>query len=175
MTALTRTPENTNFLQTNKYSVEFARIPNVTYFCQNANIPGLSIGEAIQPTPFIDLSCPGEKLTYDSFNIGFAVDEDLKSWLEIHDWMRAMTFPYSYEEYKNLSRLSRNTKKGSPQYSDATMYIRTSKLNVNYKITLHDCFPIALSSILFSSTDSPESILTSDATFRFSLFDIEKV
>lgn len=175
MTALTRNPSNTNNLVGNKFQVSFKRLPNMTYFCQSANLPGISLSEVPRNTPFVDLYLPGEKLIYEILNFTFVIDEDLKSWLEIHDWMRALTFPKDYSEYKNLPNLNQFTNKQRPQYSDATVTILTSSLNTNYSVKLYDCFPIGLSSIIFSSSDSPENILTADASFRYSYFDIEKV
>jgi len=175
MSALTRNPSNTNPLIPNKYQITFSRLPNMTYFCQNVNLPGLSIGEIPRNTPFIDLYSPGEKLIYDSLNFSFIVDEDLKSWLEVHDWMRALTFPEDFKEYRELSRQNRFSKKPFPQFADASLTILTSKFNTNYRVKFLDCFPVSLSSIMFNSSDSAESIITADATFRFSLFEIEKL
>lgn len=175
MSAINRNPKNTNSLVANKFQVNFTRLPNTTYFCQSASLPGLTIGEVPRNTPFIDLYSPGEKLIYDTLSFTFIVDEDLASWLEIHDWMRGMTFPTDFAEYRNLPNLNRFANKPQPQFSDATMTILTSSLNTNYNIRFYDCFPISLSSVLFSSTDSPENIITADVSFRFSYFDIVKV
>ena len=46
MTALTRSPQNTNYLQPTKYILTLDRIPTVQYFCQEANVPGISLGQA---------------------------------------------------------------------------------------------------------------------------------
>lgn len=175
MSAINRNPRNTNSLVANKFQVNFTRLPNMTYFCQSVSLPGLSVGEVPRNTPFIDLYSPGEKLVYDLLSFTFIVDEDLGSWREIHDWMRAMTFPVDFSEYRDLPKLNRFANKPQPQFSDATMTILTSSFNTNYNIRLYDCFPISLSSVLFSSTDSPENIITADVSFRFSYFDIVKV
>jgi len=175
MAAINRNPQNTNPLVPNKFQVNFTRLPNTTYFCQSASLPGLSIGEAIRNTPSVDLYSPGDKLIYDLLTFTFIIDEDLNSWTEIHDWMRATTFPTDFSEYKKLPNLNKFANKPQPQFSDATMTILTSSFNTNYNIRFYDCFPISLSSIVFSSTDSPENTLTSDVSFRFSYFDIVKV
>ena len=175
MTAITRTPINPNPLHSNKFTLNFGRLPSVQYFCQSATIPGLTIAEVNQNTPFIDLYVPGEKLIYDTFDISFIVDEDLTSWKEIHDWIRAMTFPENFDEYKNLGRLAKNISSNkTPQYSDAILQLYTAAYNPSYKIKLYDCFPISLSSIPLSAMDSPDNILTIDASFRFAYYDIEK-
>jgi hypothetical protein len=80
MTAITRNPTNPNFLQPNKFILTFARLPNVQYFCQSLSVPGISMSEAQQSNPFIDLYVPGEKATYDLLNLTFLIDEELKAW-----------------------------------------------------------------------------------------------
>lgn len=178
MTALTRTPANPNFLHPNKFILNFSRVPNVQYFCQAVSVPGLSTSEIPRNNPFVDLYSPGEKLIYDIMNVTFYLDEELTAWLEIHDWLRAMTFPTEFEEYQNLDNLNAFTrfqKSERPQYSDGILTILTSSNTPSFKLKFVDLFPISLSSFVLSSTDTPETILTADATFRFAYYNIEKV
>ena len=178
MTAINRNPTNPNFLQPNKYQLNFGRSPNVRYFCQSLSVPGISMSEVPQTTPFVDVYVPGEKAIYDLLNITFIVDEELKSWLEIHDWIRAMTFPKEFEEYKKLDRLNRyttNIPTVKPQYSDATITLLSSSNTPYYNFKFYDVFPTTLSTFVMSATDSPDTIITADATFRYSYFDVEKL
>ena len=175
MTVLTRNPTNPNPLQPNKFVLNFSRLPNIQYFCQSVSVPGISLSEAVITNPFVDLYSPGEKPIYDLLNITFIVDEELKSWIEVHDWIRAMTFPYSYEEYRELPTLNpvAGGRNSLPQYSDAQLTLLSSSNKPILKFKFYDVFPIAVSSFVMSSTDTPEQVITADATFRYSLYDIE--
>lgn len=178
MTALTRTPISTSFLQPNKFQLNFSRLPNMQFFAQIVSVPGISISEAIQPTPFVDLYAPGEKAIYDLLNVTFMVEENLSSWIEIHDWIRAMSFPKEFEEYKRLGYLNKQVAQKmtkTPQYSDCTVTILSAANNPIIKFKYYDVFPTTISSFVMSASDSPESIITADATFRYSYFDIEKI
>ena len=178
MTATNRNPSNPNFLQPNKFQLNFARSPNVQYFCQSLSVPGISMSEVPQTTPFVDIYVPGEKAIYDLLNITFLVDEELKSWIEIHDWIRAMTFPKEYEEYQKLGRLNKYTTQiqtKTPQYSDATVTLLSSSNTPYYKFKFYGVFPTTLSTFVMSATDSPDSLVTADATFRYTYYDIEKL
>lgn len=180
MTALTRNPINTSLLQSTKFRLVFDRLPAVTYFCQTANLPGVSVTEIPRYTPFVELYHPGEKLMYDTFNITFLVDEDLRSWREIHDWMRGMTFPTNFDEYKNLARRFPGTNlptfsKNIPAYSDGILTIYSNQNNPQFRVKLADMFPVNLGSLVFNVSDSAENTITSDATFRFSYYDIDLV
>jgi hypothetical protein len=175
-TNLGTTASNPNLLQPNKFQLNFARMPNLQYFCQAVSIPGVSLSEVPQTTPFVDLYVPGEKIIYDLLNVTFYVDENIQSWKEVHDWIRAMTFPVQYEEYQNLAELnkySRSIQTGRPQYSDGMITLLTSSNNPKIRFKFYDLFPVSLSSFVMSASDTPENIITADATFRYSYYNIE--
>lgn len=180
MTILTRNPINTSLLQSTKFRLTFERLPTMTFFCQTANFPGLSLTEIPRSTPFVDLYVPGEKLIYDTLNITFLVDEDMRSWIEVHNWMRALTFPTEFEEYVNLNKQSvgsniRAQFQDKPQYSDAALTFYTNQNNANIRIKFIDVFPTSLSTIIVSTGDTAENIITADATFRFSYYNFDKL
>jgi len=185
MTALTRNPNNVDLLQSTKFRITFDRLPGMTYFCQTANLPGISLTEIPKPTPFVEMYIPGEKLTYDTLNITFLVDEDLRAWTQIHDWMRGITFPLDFEEYLNLQKqnsvnnlgkqfLPSNSLSGG-QYTDAIMTIFTNKNNPNFRVKFVGLFPVSLSTIIFNTGDSADNVVTADATFRFTYYNYERV
>ena len=180
MTALTRTPTNTDLLQSTKFRVTFDRLPGATYYCQGANVPGVSLTEIPRMTPFIDLYVPGEKMIYDTFNITFLVDEDMRNWTEIHDWIRGMTFPTNFKEYVDLQRQAkapfiRSQDKMMPQYSSAVLTLFTNKNLPNFRVKFVDLFPTSVGTLLFNAQDSAENIVLADATFRFSYYEYERI
>lgn len=179
---MARNPSNRDILQSTKFKLNFTRLPGLTFFCQTANLPGISLTEIIRPTPFVDLYQPGEKAIYDTLNVTMLVDEDLKDWEAIHDWLRAMTFPKEFEEYAKMDANFRDTKimrggagKLPPQYADATLTIFTNKNNANIRVMFKDCFPTTLGGIQFSSLDSAENIITTDVSFRYSYYNLERI
>jgi hypothetical protein len=176
MTILNRTPSNPNYLQPNKFQLIFSRAPNLQYFCQSVSVPGISLSEVPRNTPFVDLYVPGEKAIYDIFNVTFLVDEEMKSWLEVHDWIRALTFPTDFREYKDLERLSKYVSDVKrPQYSDASLTIFSSSNNPTYRFKFYDCFPTSISAFVMGANEGPDTIITADASFRFAYYDIEKL
>jgi hypothetical protein len=181
MGAIERNPSNRDILQSTKFKLNFTRLPGLTFFCQTANLPGISLSEVMRPTPFLDLYVPGEKAIYDTLNVTMLVDEDLRDWEAIHDWIRAMTFPKEFEEYAAMKSQFRdvvsrgNAGKLPPQYTDASMTVFTNKNNPNFRIQYKDLFPTTLGGIQFSTLDSAENIITCDATFRFSYYNLERI
>ena len=143
-------------------------------------MPGVSLTEIPRFTPFIDLYVPGEKMVYDTFNITFLVDEDMRNWTEIHDWIRGMTFPTNFKEYVDLQRQAkapyiRAMDKMSPQYSSAVLTLYTNKNNPNFRVKFVDLFPTSVGTLLFNAQDSAENIVLADATFRFSYYEYQRI
>jgi hypothetical protein len=173
-------PANESFAQSTKFKLTFDRLPYITFFCQNLEIPGLTVNEATYATPFVDLPVPGDKVQYEPLNINFVIDEDYKSWISIHDWLRGLGFPESFEEYRNLKELSNPL--GRPriqlesdrlQYSEAILTIFTNKNNPSLRIKFFDVFPVQLSSIPLNVQISAEEVLVGNAKFKFSYYNFE--
>lgn len=173
---LTRQPQNTSPLQTTKYVFVMPRINNVQYFCQEANLPGLSLPEMPRPTSVVDLYAPGNKLVYNRLSLEFIVDAELKAWMDIHDWMRELTTPVKNEEYSNLWR--RTTvidPKQMAQYADGMLTIYSALNNPKFRIKYTNLFPTSLSDIQFSSRGSSDDILTATVDFRYDYYEIERL
>jgi len=176
MTEQLRTPQNTNYLQPTKYLLQFDRIGDVQYFCQSANLPGVNLGQAPISTPMLDIFAPGNKITYNPFNILFHVDSSLNSWYQLHAWFRSIASPQSFEERRRLTALQNQNKaaKSLESYSDATLTILSSLNNPVLRVKFYNLFPIALSDILFDTAQSADDVISADATFIFDYFDFEK-
>ena len=172
MSAITRTPENTGYLQPSKFLLTFDRIPNCQYFCQSVNIPGMSLGQAQMTSPMLDVFAPGNKLTYNQLNVNFPVDAAVVSWKEIHEWFRSIA---SSERLPESNRLSdQQTKFGSKKpkyYSDAILTVLSALNNPIVRIQFINAFPVSLSDIQFDTRMTAEDIITCDATFVYDYFN----
>jgi hypothetical protein len=173
---LTRQPQNTSLLQATKFLFVMPRVSNVQYFCQAANLPGLSLPEMPRPTSVVDLYVPGNKLVYERMDLTFLVDAELKAWTDIHDWMRSLTTPVDNKEYINLWRKQEIVdSKQQAQYADGILTIFSGLNNPKFRIKYQNLFPVSLSEISFRSTESAEDVLTAQVSFRYDYFEIERL
>jgi len=78
-------PKNLNYFIPTGFKFTIEKIPNVNFFCQSANLPGLSAGQAILTTPLRDIPIAGDKVQYNELRVRFIIDEELKNWLEVYD------------------------------------------------------------------------------------------
>jgi hypothetical protein len=172
MTALSRTPSNTNLLQSSKFILAFNRIPTVQYFCQEANLPGVSIGSTEFNTPLLNVPVAGTKLEYGEFKVNFLVDEKLQSWYELYKWMLAIASPKSLEDRKTLNQLQNAYTAKESYYSDANLTIMSALNNPLLRINYQRMFPVSLSDIDFDTQKSADDIITASATFKYEYFTI---
>ena len=176
MTALTRLPQNTNYLQPSKFLLTFDRLGDVQYFCQTVNIPGVNLGQAPFNTPLLDVFVPDRKMIYNPLSIHFTIDESLNGWQQLHAWFRSIASPTSFDERNRLTSLQNASKTSSSlnSYSDATLTILSALNNPILRVKFYNVFPITLSDILFDTTQSADDIITADCVFTFDYFDFEK-
>jgi hypothetical protein len=162
-------PTNKNFLGQTGFRLVLDRTPTMNYFSQSASLPGISLGATTLVNPLLDYPLPGEKLTFSPFTISFRVDEDMKNYIEIYNWLVGLGAPSSTNQYRNFEVNSRN----QSNLSDATLSILSSKYNPNLRIKFEKMFPESISELLFVTTASDIDYLEATVTFRYSLYTIQ--
>ncbi len=162
MTAFNRTPQSTSPLQPTKFLLTFARIPTTQFFCQEVNIPGVSLGEVDRVTPFLDMYSPGTKLKYEPLDISFMIDEDLQSWKDMYNWFISIADPDGFEKRDHNKELQTNK-----HFSDAILTVLNGLNNPVLRIEYINVFPLTMSDIRFDTKLSAESIITCSVTFRY--------
>lgn len=162
MTVFNRNPQNTNPLQATKFLLTFGRIPATQYFCQEVNLPGVTLGTVDRVTPFLDMYSPGTKLQYDDLNINFIVDEELQSWKDMYNWFTSIASPDGFEGRDHNRELQKNT-----HFSDCTLTILSALNNPVLRVQFTNCFPLNLSGIQFDTKEDANHIITCNASFRY--------
>ncbi len=170
-TALDLTPDNVNFLSPLVYKFQIKKTPNLNFYVQNVNLPGLHLQPVDQPNPLVKIPYGGDHLEYDEISINFKVDENMKNWLEIHNWIRAMGFPKSSTEHAALTAPS--VPLGEGLTSDLNLIICDSQRNPQISVNFEHAFPISLASLIFDTTIVGEAYLTAAATFQYTKYEIE--
>jgi hypothetical protein len=162
-------PTNKNFLGQTGFRLVLERTPTMNYFSQSASLPGISLGTSNVVNPLLDYPLPGEKLTFSPFDISFRVDEDLKNYIEIYNWLVGLGSPSSLNQYKRFQNASLN----QSNLSDATLSILSSKYNPNLRVKFTNMFPESISQLLFTTTASDIDYLEATVSFRYSMYTIE--
>lgn len=170
MTTLNTVPVNKSFLSNNKFDFVLDRIPNFTFVVQSVNLPSLALQSTTVNTPFVQLSIPGNQLSFGQLTLSFIIDENMQSWYEIYDWMFQLGNPTSLDK---RGRLTGEAGTNTSITSDGTLFIKTNSNNMNWKVTFHEMYPNDLGDITFSTTETQE-FLTSTVTFNYTYYQMTR-
>ena len=167
-------PENKNFLSPIGFQFSIQKLPHVTYFCTNATIPAVTMGQIeTVSNPFVRLPVPGDKLEFGDFSVRFRIDEDLKNYQEIYNWMISLGYPDNFEQSARQQRSS--TQPGTTVYSDASMIITTNQYKPNINVKFIDLYPTSISGVDFSVEQTDVDYLQADVTFRYRSFELSTI
>ena len=78
--------DNRNFLSPVGFKFTLTKEPKVTFFCNSARIPELTLSILQQPSYLKDLDIPGGKLQYGDLSLKFIVDEDMTNYVLPNNW-----------------------------------------------------------------------------------------
>ena len=189
--ALMRQPTVFDYSQQSQFKVFLPLFPTTEWFVVRANVPGVSLGQAVQTTPMIDMPIIGDKLTYDDFYVTFLVDEQLKNYTEMHDWLINCAAPQERSQFLGKERPDGIPKRPQTEimdlilgnvkssdrdlYSNLDLFIMSSKNNPLVKIQMVEAFPISLTNIEYSHQESDVTYAECTATFAFSYFTISAI
>ena len=186
----TRQPAIMDYASPVQFRFKCSKLPKVEFFCQSANIPGISIGTALMPTGLKDIPIPGDKVTYQDLAISFLVDENLNNFKEIHDWIIGLGFPKDHVQFANLQATGNDRYPGSTSgaivpetniavplseggtYSDATLTVLNSKNIAVTEIRFHNIFPTSLGALSYDVKASDVNYLSAAVDFSYMYYEI---
>jgi len=189
----TQQPTVFDYATGTQWRIAFNRIPKTTWFCTAANIPGISLGEASYPTPMADMFVAGDKLTFETLNITFLVDEELQNYRELWEWIVGMGAPVSHSQWTtgltkgdgltttfsavgtddNINPRQKSTSTEKNLYSDATLIVYNSKNMPKVNVKFKDMFPTSLSALEYSQDLTDVEYFKASASFRYLYYEFE--
>lgn len=147
--------DNYNFLSPTGFKLVINRnnLANTEYFSTSVTLPSLTLGQIDVPKNQYKGYLSGD-ITFDDFSIRIAIDEDMKVYKELYDWML------------------QNRDTNSPVVYDATLIILTNHNLPNNKIQFTNLFPLSVSGLEFSTQATDVEYLQTDVSFRYDEFKI---
>ena len=174
--------ENRNFLSPIGFKFAVNKLRGVDFFCQSASIPAVSMGAWEQGTRINKVYQPGDELYYEPLYLKFLVDENMKNYYQVHDWIREITTPYSAREFgydRGTLRSINKDKREKNIYvngnndwlSDASLYILSSNYRPVAEFIFRDCFPLSLTTLNFDASVPDVNYFTAEVKIRYNYFD----
>jgi len=174
MAVSNKTPDNLNYLSNISFRLTIEDSPNITWFCQAATVPGVSIEGIDVFTPHATIPYAGNKVSFEELTIRFIVDEHMKNWVEIYDRIIAMGLAEGHEKYRLLEASNPLHPRGGG-YSTIVLSILTSAMNPQMEFHFYDAFPISISALDFDSASSDVEYFTATASFRYQNYEIKNL
>ena len=188
-TTIERQPTKLDYSSPTQFKFTILQLPKVEFFSVSANIPSITLGDAIFPTPYKDIPVMGDTLTYDNLSINFIVDEYLENYLSVHEWLTAIGFPKSrsqFSDFRSNTSATPIATQGVSQdigdvqpptsaralFSDITLTILSNKNNPIIEVRFYDAFPVALSALDYTQQVTDVEYLTASVDFQYKLYEI---
>ena len=120
--------------------------------------------------------------------VTFKVDEDMKNYIELYNWIQYLGFPEGFNQAKqvyeqdglrgltgvrNVQRTKRSLGEGG--VSDASLTVLNSASQPNLTVTFEDCFPTSLSDMQFDARSNDIEYIEAQVSFRFKLYHIYRL
>lgn len=174
--------ENRNFLSPIGFKFAVNKLRGVDFFCQSASIPAISMGAWEQGTRINKVYQPGDELYYEPLYLKFLIDENMKNYYQVHDWIREITTPYSAREFGydrgTLKSINKDTRErqiyingNNDWLSDASLYILSSNYRPVAEFVFKDCFPLSLTTLNFDASVPDVNYFTAEVKIRYNYFD----
>ena len=153
-------PSNRNFLSPTGFQLKLDIFPGVDFFCQQASIPDISsvINEVSTPRRRLPIPSSGGT-SFGDLQVQFLVDEDIKNYLSLWNWINDTTLAYEPDTEKEV------------QFATAQLIILTNQLNPNFYINFNDMFPVSLTTLPLNVGATDIEFLQATVTFKYSFYE----
>ena len=153
MASLANQPKNMNLLQGVQYKFDIAALPNISFFVQSTSLPGISLEAAQIGFPQrTGVARMTGVIEYEELTVAFLVDEYLKNWMEIYNWML-----------------------GKPSYTSGVLTILSSSMNPTLEAHFKELFPTSLSALDFDSTTTDPEYQQASVSFKYTSYSIKSL
>jgi len=152
---------NRNYLTPVGFKLKLERFSAVDFLCQAVNLPDVQMPVTEVQTRFRGVPIiPGGGVTYGDLQVRFIVDEDLKNYSSIWNWIRDNGNAETGGEVEGLG------------YSNGFLEIHTSNHNANFYIDFERLFPVSLTELTFDATANDIDFFTANVTFKYTRYTI---
>ena len=164
---------NRNFLSPIGFKFTLKTKEKVDFFSNSANVPSIALGTALQGTTFRILDVPGDEVIYEDFTMNFLVDEDLKNYMILHNWMTGLGIPQSFKQFSDLTKDPDTSQRDDLlQFCDGTLHILNSNYRDIARVKFQDLFPVSLTSLQFNATENDINYFTAEVSFKYTIYNI---
>jgi len=166
MAALDNQPLTTRLQGQNWFKFQLQRAPSVSFFSHKVKLPGVASNGPEAPTQYLALPKMGDHLMFEPLLATFQVDAQFQNWLEIWNWMNALT--NSDGTAVGFNQMERNADYlGYGLYSGIQLFVLDSQQQPSLVFNFENAIPVALSGLEFADTIDQEQYIEATVVFKY--------
>lgn len=158
-----------NYLSAGGFKIQVKRLPNVEFFSNKVLLPSVTTNSVKSDTPLSSFYSVGDHLSYADLDLTFIVDENMKNYIEIYNWLSAFGTPEKLETYDKLERSQDGL------VSDITVIILNSHKLPNIEVTFLNAFPVGLTPVSLDLSGQDVNYVEATTTLRYDRFLIKQL
>ena len=114
---------------------------------------------------------------FGDLTLQFLVDENLKNYMEIQNWLRGLGYPQNIGEIYNLQKtgnpsLDLKSRSMDNVFSDGTLQILSSSMVAKFQVKFQRLFPYSLTTLDFDATATDIDYFTANVSFKYLIYEI---
>jgi len=153
----------TSLLQASRATMFLDGIREVELQLSSFSVPAVTLGTAIQPTAFLDIPHPASQMTFTPLHISFRVEDNLRNYLAVHNWLVNIGSPFNRQQYESL---------GENVHRDLIIFFYDSLHNKIAEVKFINSFPIELGEIRMGFEETIPEPIHVPASFSYERFVI---
>ncbi len=170
-------PSIINPLTLHSFELNIVKVPKLTYFLHDVNIPSISLPTKNIDTPFSVIPQHGDKIDFESLNVRFLIDEKLENYKSLYEWIMLCGFPNDNTEVnkwktKWFDYRAELTDSEYGMKSDATLALRKDNGEICAVFHFEDLVITSLGTVSLTTENSESVNLFCDASFAFRSFKL---
>lgn len=123
---------------------------------------------------FSPIPLHGDSIEFGELVVRFKIDEDLRNYAEMFDWLMGSGYPESWKQHGDLDAHDKNGNMGYGKYSDITLNMQTNLTNYNFNFTFIDALPVGIGPVDFQYNVGDITYNDATMTFKYQRFVIER-
>lgn len=164
-------PDNLTPLSPNGFMLTIAKLPEVSFFCQQVDLPQIDLGNIEVANPLIVNNIAGEMMQFAELHIQFLIDSNMANYKSVFNWMNGLGFPESHQQYTDyLASDTTHYSEIAKSYSDGTLSMLSGVNTIAQQVQFIDMYPTSLGSLTFQSTNTDVQYLVGNATFKYTYY-----
>lgn len=170
-----------NPLSSSGFKFTLNRIPEIVYFLQEIEIPGITLENPMIQTRLSKYPSAGDLLNFDPLKIMFLIDSKLTNYHALFKWIRGLGFPDNNTQYTEQLQKGKdfyrdnNLSEFQSTVSDASLIILGNTNKPIAEIRFIDCLIYSLSALDFSTRNTEVNYLMAKAVFEYQSYDIQLI